>query len=76
MGPESIIEEQVRKDIVPPLMVCRRLVLSLLADPVEGILGDLLNSPQRFSKQKRRGELPCSLLGNVPTQTTGYEPDY
>ena len=76
MDPESIVEEQVREDIVPPSMVCRRLILSLLADPVEGILGNLSNSPQCFSKQKRRGELPHSSMGSVPTPTTGYEPDY
>ena len=76
MGPEPIIEEQVREDIVPPPMVCSCLVLPLLADAVEGILGDLYNSPQRFSKQKQRGELPRASLGNVPTQMMGYEPDY
>ena len=43
---------------------------------MEGVLGDLSNSPQRFSKQKRRGELPQSSLDNVPIQTTGYEPGY
>ena len=41
MGPQPIIKEQVRKDVIPPAMVCRRLVFPLLADPVEGILGDL-----------------------------------
>ena len=75
VGPQPIIKEQVRKDIVPPVMVCSHLVLPLLADPMKGILGDLQNS-QCFSKQKRRGELPRVSLGNVPTQTTGYEPDY
>ena len=72
MGPQPIIEEQVRKDVVPPAMVGGHLILSLLADPMEGILGDLSNSPQRFSKQKQRGELPHMSLGNVPTQTTWY----
>ena len=52
MGPQLIIKEEVRKDVIPPAMVCSRLVLPLLADPMEGILGDLQNSPQRFSKQK------------------------
>ena len=75
MGPQPIIK-QVREDIIPPPMVCSRLVLPLLADSMKGILGDLENSPQRFSKQKQRGELPRVSLGNVPTQTTGYAPDY
>ena len=41
MGPQLIVKEQVQEDIIPPAMVCSRLVLPLLADPVEGILGDL-----------------------------------
>ena len=76
MGPELIIKEQIRKDIVPPPMMCSRFILSLLVNPVKGILGDLLNSPQRFSKQKQRGELPHASLGNVPTQMMGYAPHY
>ena len=72
MGPQLIVKEQVWKNIVPPAMVGRHHVLPLLANPMEGVLGNLQNSPQRFNKQKRRGELPRSLLGNVPTQTTGY----
>ena len=76
MGPESVIKEQVREDVVPPLMMGSRLILPLLVDAMKGILGDLSNSPQRFSKQKRRGELPHASLGNVPTQMMGYEPNY
>ena len=41
MGPQLIIKEQVREDVIPPAMVCSCLVLPILADPVEGILGDL-----------------------------------
>ena len=41
MGPQVIVEEEVREDVIPPTMVCSHLILSLLADPVEGILGDL-----------------------------------
>ena len=41
MGPQLIIEEQVRKDVVPPAMVGGGLVLPLLVDPMKGILGDL-----------------------------------
>ena len=41
MGPQPIIKEQVRKDVVPPVMVCGGLILSLLADPMKGVLGDL-----------------------------------
>ena len=52
MGPQPIIEEQVWKDVIPPAMVSSHLILPLLADPMKGILGDLQNSPQHFSKQK------------------------
>ena len=41
MGPQSIIEVQVREDVIPPAMVGGCLVLSLLANPVGGGLGDL-----------------------------------
>ena len=74
MGPQPIVKEQVREDVIPPAMVHHRLILPLLADAMEGVLGDLPNSPQRFYKQKQRGELPRSSLGNVPTPTTGYTP--
>ena len=74
MGPQPIVEEEVWENVISPLMVCSHLVLPLLADPMEGILGNLENSPQCFFKQKRRRELPHALLGNVPTRTTGYEP--
>ena len=74
MGPQPIIKEEVWEDVIPPPMVCSRLVLPFLKDPMEGILGDLQNSPQHFFKQKRRGELPRVSTGNVPTQILGYEP--
>ena len=73
MGPQPIIEE-VWEDVIPPPMVCSHLILPFLKDPMEGILGDLQNFPQHFFKQKRRGELPRVLTGNVPTWTPGYEP--
>ena len=41
MGPQLIVKEEVREDIIPPLMVCSHLVLPFLTDPMEGILGDL-----------------------------------
>ena len=41
MGPQSIVEIQVWEDIVPPAMVSDCLILPLLANPMEGVLGDL-----------------------------------
>ena len=41
VGPQPIIKEKVWEDIVPPAMMSSRLVLTFLADPMEGILGDL-----------------------------------
>ena len=72
MSPQPIIKEQVREDVIPPVMVCSRLILPVLADPVEGGLGNLQISLQHFYKQKRRGKLPQASLDNVPIQTTGY----
>ena len=41
MGPQSIIKEQVQEDVIPPVMMSSHLVLPILADPMEGVLGDL-----------------------------------
>ena len=41
MGPQLIVKVQVQEDIVPPAMVSNRLILPLLANPMEGVLGDL-----------------------------------
>ena len=41
MGPQSIIIEQVWKDVIPPAMVGSCLILPLLADSMKGVLGDL-----------------------------------
>ena len=41
VGPQLIIKEKVWKDIVPPVMVSGRLVLPLLTNPMEGVLGNL-----------------------------------
>ena len=57
VGPQPIIKEQVRKDIIPPAMVSSRLVLPLLVDPMKGILGNLQNSPQRFSNTGGKGSI-------------------
>ena len=41
MGPQLIVKEEIWEDIIPPSMVCSCLILPLLADPMEGVLGDL-----------------------------------
>ena len=41
MGPQPIVKEEIWEDVIPPPMVCSRLILPLLANSVEGILGDL-----------------------------------
>ena len=48
MGPQPIIKEQVWKHVVPPSMVCSRLVLPLLANSIKGILGDLSKFSSAF----------------------------
>ena len=56
MGPKVIVKVQIQEDIIPPTMVCSRLVLSLLTDPVEGILGDLKSSPLSVSSIRNKEE--------------------
>ena len=72
VGPQLVVEIKVWEDVIPPMMVCSCLVLPLLTNPVEGVLGDLSTSLQRFYKQKRRERLPRVSLDNVPIPTTGY----
>ena len=59
MGPQPIVKEQVREDVIPPTMVCSRLVLPLLANPVEGILGDLKFSSAFLKAETKRGITSC-----------------
>ena len=58
MGPEPIIEEQVREDVVPPAMVSGRLILPCLMDPIEGVLGNLELLVSVSIKKKQRERLP------------------
>ena len=52
VGPKLIVEEEIRKHIIPPLMVGSLRVFPLLDNPMEGVLGNLENPPQCFFKQK------------------------
>ena len=63
MGPQPIIEVKVREDIIPPVMVGSCLILSLLADPVEGSLGNLQTSLQRFYQEETKREITSSIIG-------------
>ena len=62
MSPQPIIKEKVQEDVIPPTMVCSRLVLPLLADPVEGVLGDLQLLFSISIKKKQR-EVTSSIIG-------------
>ena len=86
MGPQPIVEEQVWEDVIPPVMVCSCLILSLLVDPMEGILGDLqllsvflsrrnkergyLERHGIMSPSRRRGILFIAESSNVPKEPT------
>ena len=63
MGPQLIIEVKVREDVIPPTMVCSRLVLPPFANPVEGVLGDLETSLQRFYQEETKREVTLSIVG-------------
>ena len=58
MGPQPIIKVKVQEDVIPPTMVCSRLILSLLADPMKGVLGNLLIFSSAFLQAETREELP------------------
>ena len=62
MGPQLTVKEKVWEDVVPPAMVCRCLILPLLADPMEGGLGDLHFS-QRFYQEEAKREITSSVVG-------------
>ena len=72
MSPQPIIEVQVRENIIPPVMVCSHLILPILANPMEGGLGNLQLLFSVSIKKKQREKLPRASLDNVPIQTTGY----
>ena len=58
MGPQPIIKVKVWEDVIPPVMVCSRLVLPILTNPMEGILGDLEFLFSVSTKKKQREKLP------------------
>ena len=62
MGPQLIVKEQVQEDVIPPAMVCGRLVLPFLADPVEGGSGNLQLLFSVSTKKKQR-EVTSSVVG-------------
>ena len=61
MHPEPVVEIEVHIHVVPPLIVGSLFILSILQNPMEGILGDLKNPPQYFFNQKQRGRFPGHL---------------
>ena len=58
MGPQPIVKVKVREDVIPPTMVCSRLILPLLVNPVEGSLGNLQLLFSVSIKKKQREKLP------------------
>ena len=74
MGPQLIVEEKVWEDVIPPSMVCSHLVLSLLADPMEGILGNLENPLSVSSIRNEEGGylVPCQVMS--PPRRRGMNP--
>ena len=75
VGPKTIIEEEVRVCVPPPLVMSSNLVFSCLPNPMEGVLGDLSISLSVSYKQERRGKLPQTSKGNDHNPMTGYAPD-
>ena len=63
MGPQPIVKVQVREDVIPPTMVCSRRILPCLENSMEGILGDLKTSRQRFHQKETKREVTSSVVG-------------
>ena len=61
VGPQSIIKEEVREDVIPPTVVCRRCILPILDNSMEGILGNL-EDPSVFLQT--RNEEGAYLIGH------------
>ena len=55
VGPKPIIKEEIRIDILPPLVVGSLLILSSLLNPMEGILGDLQFSVSISTSRNEEG---------------------
>ena len=67
MGPQLIIKEKVWKDVIPPMMVCSRLVLPLLTNSMEGILGDLkILLSISLNRNKEGNHLVCCWVMSPP----------
>ena len=60
MGPQPIVKVEVQVNVVPPAMVSSSRILSVLANPMEGVLGDLQLLVSVSSKgNEERGYLEC-----------------
>ena len=69
MGPQPIVKVKVWEDVIPPAVVCSHLILPLLADPMEGILGNLqLLFSVSSSRNEERGYLERRWVMSPPRQ--------
>ena len=75
IGPEMIIEEEVRVYVPPPAVMNDGFIVWLpwLPNAVEGILGNL-QALSVFYQKEQRGNLPHTSMGNVQNPMLGYEP--
>ena len=85
MGPEAIVEEEVRIHISPPSFVCSLDVLSGFLDTMESVLGDLQFSISVSQSRNKEGNYlehrrvmsiaqRQSMFPVVPTTDITYEP--
>ena len=63
MGPQSIIKVQVRKDVIPPAMMGGRLILPLLVNPMEGVLGNLPIFSSAFLQAETKRKITSIVVG-------------
>ena len=57
MSPQLIIKVEVQIYVVPPPLVSGLHILSLLQDPMEGVLGDLKEPPSVFLQAETKREI-------------------
>ena len=74
MGPQPIIEEEIWEDVIPPPMVCSRLILPLPTNPMEGILSNLEILLSISSSRNKEGNYLMRRQVMSPPRQRGMNP--
>ena len=63
VGPQLIVKVEVREDVIPPAMVRRCHIFPLLADSMEGVLGDLSKFSSAFLQAEMKRGITSVVVG-------------